>query len=51
MGLIRRPLSLDSDRVQYLCLLARLSYLGEGAHAATDRNQHAAREEEGRRRD
>ena len=51
MGQIRRALSLDAIRAQYLCLLARLCYLGEGAHAAADRRQQAAREEEGRRRD
>ena len=51
MGQIRRALSLDAIRAQSLCLLARLCYLGEGAHAAADRRQQAAREEEGRRRD
>ena len=51
MGEIRRALSLDAVRAQSLCLLARLCYLGEGAHAAADRRQQAAREEEGRRRD
>ena len=50
MGQIRRALSLDAVRAQSLCLLARLCYLGEGAHAAADRRQQAAREE-GRRRD
>ena len=51
MGQIRRALSLDAVRAQSLCLLARLCYLGEGAHAAADRRQQAAREEESRRRD
>ena len=51
MGQIRRALSLDAVRAQSLCLLARLCYLGEGAHAAADRRQQAAREEENRRRD
>ena len=51
MGQIRRALSLDALRAQSLCLLARLCYLGEGAHVAADRRQHAAREEESRRGD
>ena len=51
MGQIRRALSLDANRALSLCLLTRLCYLGEGAHAAEDRRQQAAREEVGRRRD
>ena len=51
MGQIRRALSLDFVRAQSLCLLSRLSYLGEGARAAVARRQQAGREEEARRRD
>jgi hypothetical protein len=38
-------------RAQSLCLINRLSYLGEGAQAAAGRRKLAARLEEGRRRD
>ena len=48
---IRIALSLDGVWAQSLCLLARLYYLREGAHAAAERRHQAAREEEGRRRD
>ena len=50
MGEVRRALSLDFVRAQSLCLLSRLTYLGEGARAAAGRRQQATREEEERRR-
>ena len=43
MGQIRRALSLDANRALSICLLTRLCYLVEGAHAAEDRRQQAAR--------
>ena len=48
---IRKYLSTSFIRAQSLCLINRLSYLGEGAQAAAGRRQLAARLEEGRRRD
>ena len=50
LGVVRRALSLDFVRAQSLCLLSRLSFLGEGARAAAGRRQQATREEEERRR-
>ena len=50
MGEVRRALSLDFVRAQSLCLLSRLSFLGEGARAAAGRRQQATRDEEERRR-
>ena len=50
MGEIRRALSLDFVRAQALCLLTRLTYLGDGAGAATRRREQVALEEEERRR-
>ena len=50
MGEVRRALSLDFVRAQALCLLSRLTFLGEGARAAAGRRQQATREEEERRR-
>jgi hypothetical protein len=48
---IRKYLSTSFIRAQGLCLINRLSYLGEGAQAAAGRRQLAASLEEGRRRD
>ena len=48
---VRKYLSTSFIRAQGLCLINRLSYLGEGAQAAAGRRQLAARLEEGRRRD
>ena len=50
MGEVRRALSLDFVRAQAMCLLSRLTFLGEGARAAAGRRQQATRDEEERRR-
>ena len=50
MGEIRRALSLDFVRAQALCLLTRLTYLGDGAGGAARRREQVAWEEEERRR-
>ena len=46
MGEIRRALSLDFVRAQALCLLNRLTYLGDGADGAARRRGLAAQDEE-----
>ena len=48
---VRRYLSSSFIRAQSLCLINRLSYLGEGAQAAAGRRVVARQLEEGRRRD
>ena len=48
---IRKYLSNSFVRAQSLCLINRLSYLGEGAQAAAGRRIVARQLEEGRRRD
>ena len=48
---VRRYLSTSFIRAQSLCLINRLSYLGEGAQAAAGRRVVARQLEEGRRRD
>jgi hypothetical protein len=48
---IRKYLSTSFVRAQSLCLINRLSFLGEGAQAAAGRRDLANRLEEGRRRD
>ena len=48
---IRKFLSTSFIRAQSLCLINRLSFLGEGAQAAAGRRSLAARLEEGRRRE
>jgi hypothetical protein len=48
---IRKYLSTSFVRAQSLCLINRLSFLGEGAQAAAGRRNLASRLEEGRRRD
>ena len=50
MGEIRRALSLDFVRAQALCLLIRLTYLGDGAGGAARRREQVALEEEERRK-
>ena len=45
MGEIRRALSLDFVRAQALCLLTRLTYLGDGAGGAARRREQVALEE------
>ena len=48
---VRKYLSTSFIRAQSLCLINRLSYLGEGAQAAAGRRIVARQLEEGRRRD
>ena len=48
---VRKYLSTSFVRAQSLCLINRLSYLGEGAQAAAGRRIVARQLEEGRRRD
>ena len=50
MGEIRRALSLDFIRAQALCLLTRLTYLGDGAGSAAQRREQVTWQEEERRR-
>ena len=50
MGEVRRALSLDFVRAQALCLLTRLTYLGDGAGSAARRREQATWQEEERRR-
>ena len=46
---IRRSLSFEFVLAQALCLLSRLTYLGEGAREAARRREQMVREEECRR--
>ena len=48
---VRKYLSTSFIRAQSLCLINRLSYLGEGAQAAAGRRTLAKQLEEGRRRE
>ena len=48
---IKKNLSTTFVKAQSLCIINRLSYVGEGARAAAGRRDLASRVEEGRRRD
>ena len=50
MGEMRRALSLDFIRAQALCLLTRLTYLGDGAGSAAQRREQVTWQDEERRR-